>query len=129
MASCLMKELAFKTLFLVAITLVHRVSELGALSVDKALCVFHNNKVVLRPDPAFVPEVNSFFPRTQDIALPSFCPKPKHSKERELHFLDLCRALSFYIDRSRRVRKTDSLFIYFRKSSEGTKVSSQMLGR
>lgn len=109
LASCLVKELMFKMLFLIAITSAHRVSELRALSVNKEFCIFQQDKVVLRLDPTFVPKVNSHFHRSQDIVLPSFCRDPKNSGKRESHCLDVRRALSFYIDRTKDIRKTDYL--------------------
>lgn len=70
MASCYMK--AFSKLFLVAITLACGVSELGALSVDKELCIFYNDMVVLRPGPAFIPKINTSFHRTLRLFCPPF---------------------------------------------------------
>lgn len=77
-----------KTFFLVAITSVHRVSELGALSCRSYLCVFHYDKVVLRPDPRFTPKIASRFHRDLEISLPS-CPRPTHSQECHWHTLDV----------------------------------------
>lgn len=129
LASCDMKDLTFKTLFLVEITLARRVSELRALSADRELCVFHNDKVVLRTGPAFVPKVNSAFHRSQEVVLPSFCPNLSHPKERELHCLDVRRALSYYIERMKAIRKSDSLFISFCTKRRGQAVSTYTLAR
>lgn len=129
MASCQVKILTIKTLFLIALVSARRVSELRALSVHKDLCIFQKDSVVLRLDPAFVPKVNSQFHRSQDIVLPSFCPDPKSSKERVLHCLDVRRALSFYLDRTRDSRRSESLFVSFRNPSVGKPVSASTLSR
>lgn len=129
LASCQVKVLTFKTLFLVALVSARRVSELRALSVNTELCIFQRDSVTLRPDPVFVPKVNSVFHSSQDIVLPSFCPDPKNSRERELHCLDVRRALSFYLERTKVIRKTESLFVSFQQSSIGKQVSTSTLSR
>lgn len=60
-----------KSIFLVAITSVRRISELGELSCLPNFCTFHKDKVVLRLDPSFVPKVSSRFHIIQEISLPS----------------------------------------------------------
>lgn len=110
LATCTIKVFSLKTLFLVAVTSTRRVSELRALSVNRNLCIFNADSVILRPDPVFIPKVNTHFHRAQDIIIPSFCPDPKTPRERELHYLDVHRALSFYTDRTKDTQKTDSLF-------------------
>lgn len=129
MASRSLKVLSIKTLFLRALVSARRVSELRALSVNTELCIFQRDSVTLRPDPVFIPKVNSVFHRAQDIIVPSFCPNPKNSKERELHCLDVRRALSFYPERTKDSRKTESLFVSFRLSSVGNRVSTSTLSR
>lgn len=59
MSEVQLKWLRMKTVFLVAVTSAHRISELGALSVRKDLCIFHKDKVVLKTDPTFLPKVAS----------------------------------------------------------------------
>lgn len=85
------KELTLKTLFLIVIPSARRVSEIGPLSANPNLFIFHKDRVVLHPDPAFIPKVNTLFHREQDIVLPSFCPHPKHLKEQKWHCLDARR--------------------------------------
>lgn len=97
-----LKEVALKwprmkVLFLVAVTSARRVSELGALSIKTDLCVFWKETVILRTDPTFLPKVSSKFHRSQESSLPLFCPRPKHSKERLWHTLDVRRALKTFI--------------------------------
>ncbi|XP_061471530.1 E3 ubiquitin-protein ligase SMURF2 isoform X1 [Rhineura floridana] len=77
-----LRILSFKVLFLIAITSARRVSELGALSSARHLCVFHKDSVVLKTDPSFRPKVDSVFHCNQDIVLPSFCPNPTHPLEK-----------------------------------------------
>lgn len=67
-----LSHLTCKVAFLVAITSARRVSELAALSVRSDLCIFHSDRVVLRLDPAFLPKVNTWFHRAQEIVLTNF---------------------------------------------------------
>lgn len=90
MAKIALKKLTVKTLLLVAITSARQVSELGALLVSPNLCIFHKDRVVLRPDPTFIPKVNTWFHR--ELSMQSFCPNPRHPKERAWHNLDVRRA-------------------------------------
>lgn len=80
-----------------AITLARRISELAALSVREELCFFHMDQVELLLDPAFLPKINSWFYRAQELILPDFCPNPSHSREPIWHTLDVRRALHIYI--------------------------------
>lgn len=59
-----LQSLTYKAIFLVAITSARRVSEIRALSVNPNLRIFHSEKVVVYPDPAFIPKVNSCFHST-----------------------------------------------------------------
>lgn len=76
-----LRVLSFKVLFLVAITSARWVSELSALSIHSQLCIVHKDRVVLRPDPFFVPKINTTFHRAQELILPNFCPNPTHPRE------------------------------------------------
>ncbi|XP_026573034.1 uncharacterized protein LOC113447208, partial [Pseudonaja textilis] len=80
--------LTFKVMFLVAITSARRISKIAALSVRKDLCIFHADQVVLRPDPTFLPKVNSTFHRAQELMLLNFCPNPSQEREKLWHTLD-----------------------------------------
>lgn len=129
MAKIGLKELTLKTPLLVAITSARRVSELGALSVNPKLCVFHRDRVVLRPDPIFIPKVNTWFHRAHELSLPSFCPNPNHPKEQAWHNLDVRRALRFYTERTREFRLTETLFVKFQGNRKGGRVSTPTLSR
>ncbi|XP_061439875.1 transmembrane anterior posterior transformation protein 1 homolog isoform X3 [Rhineura floridana] len=98
-----LRILSFKVLFLIAITSARRVSELGALSSARHLCVFHKDCVVLKTDPSFRPKVDSVFHCNQDIVLPSFCPNPTHPLEKAWHSLDVRRALKTYLSRTQEI--------------------------
>ncbi|XP_042300634.1 uncharacterized protein LOC121918687, partial [Sceloporus undulatus] len=124
-----LKFLTFKTLFLTAITSARRVSELGALSVRKELCIFRPDSVILRPDPTFIPKVNSVFHSSQDIILPSFCPRPSEELEKVWHTLDVRRSIRIYLKRTASFRKSETLFVSFHPRSQGKKVSLSTLSR
>ncbi|XP_039190732.1 nuclear factor 1 C-type isoform X6 [Crotalus tigris] len=122
-------HLSLKVAFLIVITSARRISELAALSVRKDLCTFFKDKVVLRPDPAFMPKVNSIFHRSQELILPDFCPNPKHRLEHRWHKLDVRRALCYYVKCTSSFRKSEALFVSFQPSTMGKKVSSSTIGR
>lgn len=118
-----LKYLRMKTIFLVAITSARRVSELSALSCHPSLCTFHKDKVVLRPDPAFVPKVASAFHRSQDLSLPSFCPRPVHALEKKWHSLDVRRILKIFLTRTASLRCTEMIFINISPPKLGQRMS------
>ncbi|XP_070592839.1 uncharacterized protein [Erythrolamprus reginae] len=124
-----LRYLSFKVSFLIAITTARRISELAALSVREDLCLFHQDKVVLRLDPSFLPKINSIFHRSQDIILPTFCSRPSHPSERRWHTLDVRRALRVYLKRTRPIRQSEALFIFFSPQKIGLKASSSTIGR
>ncbi|XP_034271909.1 uncharacterized protein LOC117674907 [Pantherophis guttatus] len=124
-----LRFLSFKVSFLVAITSARRISELAALSSRRDLCVFHQDRVVLRLDPSFIPKINSPFHRSQELVLPNFCPSPQHPLERSWHTLDVRRALKIYLRRTSSFRKTEALFVSYQPASIGAKASAPMLGR
>lgn len=85
--------------------------------------------MVLCLDPAFLLKVNTIFHREQERLLPSFCPQPQHPRERLWHSLDMQRALTFYLERTRSFRQTDALFLGFQEHKEGMKVSRRSLAK
>ncbi|CAJ0928111.1 unnamed protein product [Ranitomeya imitator] len=103
--------LSWKVAFLVAVTSIRRVSELAALSCQVPFLIFHQDKVVLRTSPSFLPKVVSSFHLNEDIVLPSLCPAPVHRIEKALHTLDLVRALTRYVSRMASFRRSDALFV------------------
>ncbi|CAJ0940690.1 unnamed protein product [Ranitomeya imitator] len=121
--------LSWKVAFLVAVTSIRRVSELAALSCRAPFLAFHQDKVVLRPSPAFLPKVVSSFHLNEDIILPSFCPQPKHRVEKALHTLDVVRALRRYISRTAHFRKLDALFVLPEGHRKGLAASKATIAR
>lgn len=117
-----------KTMFLVAITLARRISELGTLSCLPELCTFHKDKVVLRLDPTFVPKVASRFHVNQELSLPSFCPHPRHRLEKEWHSLGVRRALKIFLARTKDIRRSDRLFINISPPNRGGQMSTTSIG-
>lgn len=67
--------LSIKTWFLIDTCLVDMMAELAVLSMQELYCVFHQDRVVLRAPESFIPKVNSFHD-SQEVVLPSFCPRP-----------------------------------------------------
>ncbi|CAJ0966040.1 unnamed protein product [Ranitomeya imitator] len=121
--------LSWKVAFLVAITSIRRVSELAALSCRPPFLVIHQDKVVFRPPPSFLPKVVSTFHLNEDIVLPSFCPAPTHPLERSLNKLDLVRAVRIYLDRTSSFRKTDSFFVIPDGTRRGQSASKATIAR
>ncbi|CAJ0968216.1 unnamed protein product [Ranitomeya imitator] len=121
--------LSWKVAFLVAITSIRRVSELAALSCCPPFLVIHQDKVVFRPPPSFLPKVVSTFHLNEDIVLPSFCPAPTHPLERSLNKLDLVRAVRIYLDRTSSFRKTDSFFVIPDGTRRGQPASKATIAR
>ncbi|XP_039176745.1 uncharacterized protein LOC120297791 isoform X2 [Crotalus tigris] len=72
--SCSLHLLSWKVAFLITITSARHISELAALSVRGDLCNFQDDRVILKLDPSFIPKVNTWFHRSQDLVLLDFCP-------------------------------------------------------
>lgn len=129
LTSVSLKFLTLKVTFLLAITSDRRVSELTALSVRKDLCIFYSDRMVIRLDPTFLPKVNSWFHRAQELVLPDFCPNPRHQTESLWHTLGVRRALRRYIKRTESFQQTESFLVSFTPSSMGRRVSSATIAR
>lgn len=99
-ASCNLCLLTLKTVFLVAITLARRASELSALDIRAPFLTFLPNAVELQINVRFLPKVVSEFHLHSAIILPDFYPTPTSDAERLLHTLDVTRALEFYLHRT-----------------------------
>ncbi|XP_053121856.1 uncharacterized protein LOC128331889 [Hemicordylus capensis] len=124
-----LETLSEKLAFLVAITSARRISELRSLSVDKAFCVFQKEAVRLIPDPFVCTKVPSIFHQSQDIFLPSFCPRPVHEREKLWHKLDVRRCLKTYIKRTASLRNTNSMFVEVRVKGKGSAISAKTIVR
>ncbi|XP_073437645.1 uncharacterized protein [Dendrobates tinctorius] len=121
--------LSWKVAFLIAITSIRRVSELAALSCRSPYLILHQDKVVLRPVPSFLPKVVSPFHINEDIVLPSFCPAPAHPLEKSLHKLDVVRALRVYLARTASFRQSDSLLVISEGRRKGLPASKSTIAR
>lgn len=98
-----LKILSYKTILLVALTTAKRVSDIHALSVCKECMRFEGNKVVLKPNPAFLPK-NHLLVCTQS-ELMAFHPPPFVSEaDKRLHCLCPVRALRLYVQRTETCR-------------------------
>ncbi|XP_041441238.1 uncharacterized protein LOC121400955 [Xenopus laevis] len=113
LASCSLKFLTWKMSFLLAITSAKRVSDIAALSQKEPWLILHQDRVVFRTVPSFTPKVVSSFHINEEINLPSLCPRPSNVKEKELHKLDVVRAIRYYLDRSKSYRKTDTFLVTY----------------
>ncbi|XP_069497302.1 uncharacterized protein [Ambystoma mexicanum] len=124
-----LKHLTYKTAFLVAITSIRRVSEIQALSVQDPFFTIHKDKLVLRTHPRFSPKFISKFHVNQSIELPAFFQNPQSSAEVKLHTLDVCRAVLYYVNKTRSLRKTDQLFVSVATGREGDRVSKGAISK
>lgn len=89
------QHLTLKTLLLASVTSARGVSELGALRQFQFVHL-HKDKVVLRPDPAFILKINTWFHRKQECVFVSFYPntqKPLEPQKPNWHALDARRSL------------------------------------
>ncbi|XP_073451221.1 uncharacterized protein [Aquarana catesbeiana] len=126
---CNLKMLTFKAVFLVAITTAKRVCEMEALSIRPPFFQIFPDHIIFRMDPAFLPKVASKFHRGQEIVLPSFCPNPSKEQEVKFHSLDVRRCVLHYLEATKDIRKTDSLFILISGARKGQKATRRTIAR
>lgn len=122
-------SLTEKVSFLLAITSARRVSELAALSCESPFTIIHQDKVVLRPTPDFLPKVVTAFHLNQDIVVPSLCPLPKNPIEKRLHNLDVVRAITSYLEETKDIRRSQALFIIPTGPNRGAKASKALIAK
>lgn len=97
---------------------------------DPPSTTFHKEKVFLCSHPKFIPEVISEFHRSQTIHLLIFFLKLHASgEERELHSLDIQRALAFYLQSTKTIRKTPRFFVTIAERSRDEAMSLQRLSK
>ena len=84
---------------------------------------------MLFPDISFLPKVVSDFHLNQPILLPTLFPDPSSDIERMLHSLDVKRALSYYVSRTKEFRKAEKLFLCYYGSHKGCAASSPALSK
>ena len=122
------KFLTWKTAFLLAITSARRASELHALCYTEPYIAMSDPMVLLWPNIEFLPKVNTPFHASQPIRVPSM----HASTDPGLRLLCVRRALKYYLERSRALRKDDQsiqLFIAYGKKDLGKPISKQRLSR
>lgn len=112
-AKCDIRLLPLKTLFLVVITWVHRVSELITLDIRPPFLTFLPHAIKLSTNISFLLKVVSKFHTHQDIVLPDFYPEPQSQTEKLLHTLDITRALKFYFYRTQYFNRDSNLFVSY----------------
>ena len=77
-------------------------------------------------NPSFLPKVPTIRNIQQVLEFRPFG-KNTRTLEGTQHAICVCRAISAYVDRARDIRKTDQLFVTFKKVDEGKQVSSVMI--
>lgn len=125
-----LKMLSFKTALLLALVSAKRVGDIQALSVNPACMQFlmGDSKVLLKPNPAFVPKVFNPGRSYRPIELSAFYPPPFSSQEHErLHALCPVRALRIYVDRTAVFRNSEQLFVSWAPPHRGKPLTKQRL--
>lgn len=113
-----------KTVFLIAVTSAARVSEIQALDCRPHLSIIRRNTAILRTDPMFIPKVNSQHNRDREIFLEGFFPSPKTRQERHWHTVCPVRALKYYLEKTKDLRKPDCNRIFV--ATSGRSVGSSV---
>ncbi|XP_040276106.1 uncharacterized protein LOC120991344 [Bufo bufo] len=126
---CSIKNLTLKLVMLIALISARRVSELQALSINPPFMTIREDRVILRPDPKFIPKVPSKTNRLQEIVLPVFFPEPKSEDEERWHLLDVRRCLIQYLGRSKDWRKSSSLLVLYAGARKGNAASKSTIAR
>ncbi|KAL0200730.1 hypothetical protein M9458_003917, partial [Cirrhinus mrigala] len=124
-----LKLLSLKTALLLALASTKHVSDLHALSVHSSCMKFSisGDKVLLRPNPAFMPKCFPAF-ACEVIQLSAFHPPPfSSSEDKRLNALCPVRSLWVYIDRTSAFRRSDQLFISWAPPNTGNPISKQRL--
>lgn len=119
LAMCSLLHLSMKTAFLVAITSVQGIGEMGALMGDPPFNLFSKDKISLWPHPKFWSHMSSVH------LLVFFSPKshqPTH--ESAFHTLYVKGALAFYLGRTRSFRKTPRFFVFIADRFKGAPIST-----
>ena len=117
-----LRNLTYKTAFLVAIASARRLGELHALDVTPQFASISPNRVVLRTNAKFLPKN----PSVQNILHPfeatAFGPDVADARGTS-RALCVCRALTEYVRRTRQVRQVDQLFVLIKAGSQGRPAS------
>lgn len=115
-------QLTYKTLFLVAVCSARRIGELQALDCRAPYCSIGLGGVVLKTHESFVPKVPSIANMEKSI---EFAPYGLDEDGSDLpeHTLCVCRAIQFYIQATRDIRKTNQFFVTFKPGDQGRAAS------
>ncbi len=125
-----LKLLSLKVALLLALSTVKQVSELHALSSHNSCMLFAADfsRISLKTNPAFVPKVSESAFACRQVDLLAFHPLPfSTSEEVRLHCLCPVRALCHYVDRTKKERKNNQLFVSWADSHKGKPISRQRL--
>ena len=126
MATADMEYVSAKLAVLLALTTASRGCELTALTI-KGLVFSGDLKVTLFPDPSFVPKTVSVLSRRAPVVLHAFHPAPVSRIDKRRHLSCPVRAMRFYLQRTRSVRKSDSLLLTHGGRNPGTALTTQRL--
>ncbi|CAJ0949364.1 unnamed protein product [Ranitomeya imitator] len=124
-----LKNVTYKVALLIALTSARRVGDIQALSIDPPFLMTYQDRVVLKPDPSYLPKVATKYHRSQEIFLPSFYDNPLNPEEEKLHMLDVKRAVLSYIERTQSCRQSRALFVSFQGHRKGHGVTKATLSR
>ncbi len=121
-----LKCLSAKTALLTALTSIKKVGDLQAFSVSEECLVFGTvySHVVLRPRPAYVPNVPTTPFCDQVVNLQAL---PSEEADSALALLFPVRELHIYVDRTRSFRSSQQLFFCHGGQQKGKAVTKQRL--
>jgi hypothetical protein len=121
------EALTIKTAFLIAMVSSRRVSDLQALSSDPTYLTLNPQSAILRVNPAFLPKTLTDVALNTDIEIEAFLPKPVNKLERLMARNCPVRALTIYLHRTAKVRKSTSLFVCCSAHAYGKQASKRVL--
>lgn len=124
-----LKYVTWKTAFLLAITSAARVSELQALDSHPDLSRVVKSHAILRLNPAFIPKSTVVEYLNREIELQAFFPEPTTLEQRAMRKHCPVRALLYYLDRTKPIRKDSQLLISYKPGQLGGKVKKSTVAR
>ncbi|KAK7896412.1 hypothetical protein WMY93_021737 [Mugilogobius chulae] len=124
-----LKWLSIKTALLLALASAKRVSDIHALSVSTSCMQFirGGSKVLLKPNPAFMPKVFNPTLSCLPIELSALSPLSDAEERQQLHALCPVRALRVYVDKTASFRGTEQLFVSWAPPHRGKPLTKQRL--
>jgi hypothetical protein len=129
MTTATLKYVTWKTTFLVAITSAARVGELQALDSHPDLSRLSRSHALLRLNPAFIPKSTVVDFLNREIELQALYPNPSTLEQRAMRKHCPVRALLFYLDRTKSIRKDSQLLVSYKSGQLGGKVSKSTIAR